>query len=96
MLLDVSSSADMPPEEAFAVLRGELERYSDELARRPFVIAATKVEDDESEQRAAELAEKLRRTVHCISSHTRRGVQELVAHLHRQVLEAEGRAQPSA
>jgi GTP-binding protein len=96
VLLDVSSGADMAPEEAFAVLRGELERYDEGLARRPFVVAATKVEDEESEQRAARLAENLRRTVHCISSHTRRGVADLVTHLHRLVLEAEGRALPTA
>jgi GTPase involved in cell partitioning and DNA repair len=78
------------------VLRGELERYDEGLARRPFVVAATKVEDEESEQRAARLAENLRRTVHCISSHTRRGVADLVTHLHRLVLEAEGRALPTA
>jgi GTP-binding protein len=90
-LLDVSEGADTPAEEAFAVLRGEIERYDAALAARPYVVAATKVESDEALARAAELSERLRRPVHPISSHTRRGVEELIGHLHRIVLEAEGR-----
>jgi len=86
VLADVSDGADTPAEEAVRVLRGELERYSAELATRPFVVAATKVEDDAARARADELAAALGREVRPISSHTGAGVDALLRELHALVL----------
>ncbi|QDU85736.1 GTPase Obg [Planctomycetes bacterium Pla163] len=89
-LADVSDGADTAALEAVATLRRELERYSDELAARPWLVAATKVEDETSAQRASELAEALGQPVRAISSHTGAGVNELLAELHRLVRTEEG------
>lgn len=85
VLADVSDGADTPAEEAVRVLRGELERYSAELATRPWLVAATKVEDETSRARAAELERELGRDVRVISSHTGEGVDGLLRELHALV-----------
>jgi GTP-binding protein len=77
-LIDVSSHAHAPPEEALRVVEGELERYSPELARRPRLIGATKVEDEESRAAADRLEEAAGRPVHRISSVLGEGVEPLL------------------
>lgn len=80
-LVDVSSLATTSPEEALRVIDGELERYSAELAARPRILAATKVEEPEAERAAALLEEVARRPVHRISSVQGLGVEELLGQL---------------
>jgi GTP-binding protein len=77
-LVDVSAAADREPEEAEAVLSIELERYSVELARRPRLVVATKVEDPAAEERAAELERALGRPVKRISAATGQGLEALL------------------
>ncbi len=84
-LVDVSSDATTPPEEALRVIEGELEKTSFELSAKPRVLAASKVEDEESERRAADLERAAGRKVHRLSSVTGRGVTELLAELQRIV-----------
>lgn len=57
-LVDCSSGAE-DPAAAYQVVRQEIGNYAPELARRPVLVAATKVEDEESGQRAAALAAAL-------------------------------------
>jgi len=55
--VDVSTTAEPAPLEAYRVLDAELARYSPELHKKPRLVIATKAgEDDDSEPRVAELA----------------------------------------
>jgi len=78
-LIDVSSDALEPPEEALRVVEQELERYSPELARRPRLLVATKCEDEATEARAAELERAAGRAVRRISAVAGTGVRALLA-----------------
>lgn len=85
VLVDVSDGADTPADEAVRVLRGELERYSAALSTRPWLVAATKVEDGAARARAVELERELGREVRAISAHTGEGVDGLLRELHALV-----------
>ena len=58
-LVDCSAAATMAPLEAYEVIRRELQGYSRDLAGRPQLVAATKVEDDDSRACATVLSEAL-------------------------------------
>lgn len=77
-LVDVSSMADTEPVDALAVIEAELAGYSSELASRERLIVATKVEDDESRDRAEELSASIKREVFSISAATGEGVEALL------------------
>ena len=93
-LIDVSAAADTDPVEAQAVLSDELVRYSAELARRPRLVVATKVEDAAAEARAAALEEALGCPVHRISSVTGSGLAELLADARSLVRMDESEGEP--
>jgi GTP-binding protein len=78
-LVDCSAEPMDEPARAFAVVRAELQQYSAALAERPFLLVATKVEDDESRQRARELAQATGQPVQVISAATGAGLPELLA-----------------
>jgi GTP-binding protein len=78
-LVDVAEGASLEPLEAVKVIEGELARYSPELARRPRLLVATKVESAEAEARAADLERRLGRPLVRISSHSGAGVPALLA-----------------
>lgn len=84
--VDVSAGANMEPTEAFRVILAELQNYSADLAQRPRLVVATKVEDDECEARAAELEAELKCSVLRISSVSGAGVSELLQQAHQLVL----------
>jgi len=84
-LVDVSPEATDDPREAFSVLERELEVYSADLARRPRLVVATKVEDAASEARAAELEAHVGRPVHRISSILGEGLAPLLLAAFRAV-----------
>ena len=84
-LVDCSELAGLDPVEAYRVVESEVETYSSELATRPRLVAATKIEDQAAEQRASELAASLDVPVVPISSATRKGLDELVPQLFRLV-----------
>lgn len=67
------------PQEAEEVLTAELEAYSEELARRPRIPVASKVEGPEAEARADALEAALGRPVLRLSSHSGQGVAEVLA-----------------
>ena len=81
LLLHLVDCGDLPltePEAAWRVIREELARHSAELAARPSLVVATKVEDDASRSRAEELATAIGQPVMAVSSATGRGLRELV------------------
>ena len=80
-LVDCSSESFEEPEEAWRVIRGEISSYSESLASRPCLLAATKVEDDVSRARAESLAQAVGTRVWPISSATREGLDPLLREL---------------
>ena len=77
-LVDCSTSADQEPAAAWRVIRNEVAGYSSELAARPTLVVATKVEDDQAQERARELAAAIGEKVVPISAATRRGLDVLL------------------
>jgi GTP-binding protein len=80
-LVDCSSAAE-DPAQAYTVVREEIGSYAPELARRPVLVAATKIEDEEAEARAGELEAALAQLpnpppVMRISAATGLGIPEL-------------------
>lgn len=76
--VDVSEQALDDPHEAYAMIDRELARFSTELADKERLVVATKVEDDASEARAAELEATLGKAVFRLSSLQRRGLHQLL------------------
>jgi len=87
-LVDCSSMAMQEPEDAYRVIRGELEGYSAELASRPTLVVATKIEDDESAQRARDFFAAIDKPHVAISAVTGAGLDSMLKTL--QTLAAEG------
>jgi GTP-binding protein len=79
-LVDCSATAD-DPVEACQAIEKELVQYPGDLAERPRLLVATKIEDDESEQRAEALFAAMDRPGLKISSATGRGLDSLRAAL---------------
>ena len=81
-LVDVSSFSGRDPVEDHEVINRELANYSKDLAARPQIVIATKIDSlDEPERltRLREAAEAAGREFFAISSVTRAGIDELVA-----------------
>ncbi|MCA8974331.1 MAG: GTPase ObgE [Planctomycetes bacterium] len=81
LLLHLVDCGDLPgaePAIAHATVRREIEGHSSELAARPSIVVATKVEDEASRQRAAALATAIGKPVMPISSATGKGLKELL------------------
>lgn len=80
LLLHLVDCGDLPmaaPEEAWRVVRRELEQHSERLVARPTIVVATKVEDEAGRQRAQALATAIGQPVMPISSATGDGLREL-------------------
>mgnify|MGYP002639539006 CR=1 FL=1 len=88
-LVDCSSMAMEEPMEAYRVIRGELEGYSQELASRPTLVVATKVEDDESRAVAADFFAEIGHKPVVISAVTGAGLEAMLKTLQRLVAEGE-------
>jgi GTP-binding protein len=81
LLLHLVDCGDLPmaePADAWRTIRQELAGHSAELASRPSLVVATKVEDDAGRARAQVLATAIGRPVMAISSATGRGLPELI------------------
>lgn len=78
-LIDCSALPLDEPAHAWRLLRDEVAAYSAELATRPTLVVATKVEDEDSRRRAQALATAIRQPVLPISSATGRGLEQLRA-----------------
>lgn len=79
-LVDVSALAE-DPLESYRTIRGELDQYGETLRDRPTLVVATKVEDEESEQRANELFEALELPRLAVSAATGAGLEQMLARL---------------
>ena len=80
-LVDVSSFSDRDPVEDYKIINRELANYNEDLARRPQVIVATKIDaldDPERLERLKQRAEEDGLPFFQISSVTNIGTQELV------------------
>ena len=81
LLLHLVDCGDLPmaePVEAWRVVRQELAQHSAELAARPTLLVATKVEDESGRRRAQALASAAGQPVMAISSATGTGLRELI------------------
>jgi GTP-binding protein len=91
-LVDVSSFSGRDPVEDYHVIDRELEKYDPELAARPQIVVATKIDALDDPERLKELeksAAKDKRRFFAVSSATGEGVKELV-HAVGNILLAEG------
>ena len=80
-VLDVSGFEGRDPVEDFEIIMGELERYSEELARRPMIVAANKVDILTDPQLLTDFkahVEGLGYPCYEISAAAHKGVRELV------------------
>ena len=80
-LVDVSSASGRDPVEDYETINSELAKYDKDLAKRPQIVVATKIDAIDDEERLENLkrrAKEDRRSFLQISSVTREGVQDLV------------------
>jgi GTP-binding protein len=88
-LLDISEWAADDPVQSFLTLRHEIESYDRTLKKRPFAIAATKLDIQGDGRRLDDLrifCKKRRIRLFPISAATREGLDELIRFLGKQVL----------
>jgi GTP-binding protein len=88
-LVDISEWTTDDPVEAFLTLRRELETYDRTLKKRPFAIAATKLDIQGDGRRLDNLrafCKKRRIRLFPISAATREGLHEVIRFLGKQVL----------
>ncbi|MGB0952449.1 MAG: GTPase ObgE [Planctomycetota bacterium] len=76
-LVDCATTADTEPEEAYRVIRGEIEAYDSDLKDRPSLVVATKIEDEEGVARAMAFFEAIGKEPRLISAATGRGLDLL-------------------
>lgn len=82
LLLHLVDCGDLPmaePATAWRIVRQELQQHSRELAERPTLVVATKIEDEAGKARAQGLATAIGQPVLGISSATGAGLRELVS-----------------
>ena len=84
-LVDVSESAEMAPAEAFRVIDAEVRAFSELLAKKERVVAASKCESEDDEARAAELERALGQKVFRLSALRRTGLLEVLRECHTRV-----------
>ena len=81
-LVDISSFSNRDPVEDYEVINRELANYNPELAQRPQIVVATKLDALDEPERLAKLeqrAMKDRKRFFAISSATRAGINDLVS-----------------
>ncbi len=80
-LVDVSSISGRDPVEDYEIINRELANYSDDLARRPQIVVAAKIDALDEPERLEKLkkrAKKDRKPFFAISSVTRAGLEDLI------------------
>lgn len=75
----------------FNQLRHELNNYSDALLKKPYIIAASKMDIENSNEKFQKLRDSLNEDVKPISSITRYGIKELLYLLKEKIHEAENK-----
>ncbi|HTH50442.1 MAG TPA: GTPase ObgE [Pyrinomonadaceae bacterium] len=89
-LVDVSSLSGRDPVEDYEIINRELANYDADLATRPQIVVATKLDaldDPERLEKLKKRAKKDRKQFYEISAVTNRGLKELVAAVARQLEE---------
>jgi GTP-binding protein len=89
-LVDVSSQSGRDPVEDYKIINRELSAYNEDLARRPQIVVATKLDALDEPERVAALekqAVKDMKPFFAISSATGAGVKELVRAVSMRLLE---------
>lgn len=76
--IDCSEEADVEPSEALRIVAAEVQAYSPELASRPSLIAATKIEGPGAEERADAFEAALARPVLRVSAAMHKGLEALI------------------
>lgn len=79
-LVDVSDEALLPPDQAYAIIRKELESYSETLARKREVVVANKM-DARGAKKGLELLQTVARDAIAVSAAKGRGLRELIERL---------------
>ncbi|AEX84697.1 GTPase ObgE [Marinitoga sp. 1135] len=80
-ILDISESEGRKAEDDYYTIRMELEKFSEELAKKPEIIAVNKIDllpEDELEKRLNKLEEKLGKKIIPISAATRKNIDLLL------------------
>ena len=80
-LIDTSDGSDMDPVHAYEVIVGELNAFNEELAEKPMIVVASKLDATTDKTRLEELRKfcaKEKLEFHAISAATGEGVRELV------------------
>jgi GTP-binding protein len=78
-LVDVSETAPQDPSEAWKVIEAELSRFSEDLAKKPRVLVATKCESEIAEERARELERSAGVHVWRVSAVRREGLSTVLS-----------------
>jgi GTPase len=89
-LVDISSFSNRDPVEDYEIINRELAVYNPELAERPQIVVATKMDALDEPERLAKLEKRTmkdRKRFFAISSATRAGIDELVAAVARLLSE---------
>lgn len=87
-VVDVAAIDNRDPVEDFHIINGELEKYNAELARRPQIVAANKIDvlsDDSKLKEFTDSMEKLGYKVFLISAATGEGIKALMNYTYEQV-----------
>jgi GTPase len=91
-LVDVSSFSGRDPVEDYEIINRELQRYNEELAQRPQIVVATKIDSLDEPERLEKLKERAatdKKRFFAISSATREGVDKLVGAMSAMLNELE-------
>lgn len=94
-LVDVSSASGRDPVSDYEIINRELELYDEQLAARPQIVVATKLDALDEPERLKRLEQAARRDAkpfHAISSATGEGVRELINRIARTLDEIGARA----
>jgi len=87
-ILDIMPTNGSEPAENYHAIRSELEQYSSELAQKPELIAANKIDLDPTGEIVKGIEKRLGREVYAISAVTGAGLNELKEALWRYAREA--------
>ena len=98
-LVDISSFSERDPVSDYEIINRELANYNEELAQRPQIVVATKLDALDDPERLANLekrAKKDKKRFFAISSVTRSGVDELVFAVARLLDETQQAPEPTS
>ncbi len=78
IVLDAAGTEGRDPAQDYATLRKELKLYSPELAKKPFLVVANKVDVPEAKEKILLLKRKIKRRIYPISTITKEGIPALI------------------